>query len=213
MGLIVAVSCPLFPCSAQNTNDTPTASSVVASSNDSSAPGQIRLRQSVAGVVKLLNAGFSNDVVVAYVNSLGSPFNLTANEIIQIKDQGVPLPVITAMLNHDAALQNSIPAAPPSYNNSQTPAATNDNAVVYQAQSNPQPQVVGQAPSTVQVEYVGASPGPDYYWYPGYWGWNNGWVWVGGYWGPRVGYRGWVGYHGGYTYHVGAGFDRRDRFR
>jgi hypothetical protein len=58
--------------------------------------------------------------------------------------------------------------------------------------------VVAQAPPPVPVEVVPLTPGPDYYWAPGYWSWNGAWLWVRGSWvlRPRPGAI-WVGGHWG----------------
>src|SRR2546430_1200579 len=45
--------------------------------------------------------------------------------------------------------------------------------------------VVAEAPPVPQVEAVTPAPNPEFYWIPGYWSWNGGWVWIGGRWGPR----------------------------
>jgi hypothetical protein len=45
--------------------------------------------------------------------------------------------------------------------------------------------VVTQPPPAPQVEVIPVSPGPQFYWVPGYWSWNGGWVWVTGVWAPR----------------------------
>jgi hypothetical protein len=61
------------------------------------------------------------------------------------------------------------------------------------------------------VEMIPVSPGPEYYWAPGYWGWNRGWVWIGPAWHPRAGYgagryhSAGTGYHGGRGGYHGGG--------
>ena len=64
----------------------------------------------------------------------------------------------------------------------------------------PQPAVTVVAPAappTAQVEVMPVAPGPEYYWTPGYWGWNGAvWVWVGGRWAPHPWHGAvWVGGH------------------
>jgi len=160
------------------------------------------LSAGAAEVVKLAGAGVGEDVVLAYVRSSQAPFNLTANTILQLKDAGVASPVIAAMLNRDGALRaQPVPRAVPG----------GAGAVPVQA---PPPQQVAPVYTTVPavqpaapVEVVTVSPGPDYYWVPGYWGWNAGWIWTGGYWGCRTGW-GWGGYHGWGGYR-GSGWSGR----
>lgn len=208
MAAMTWMLCPAY----SQTNADATAAPVVQPPTASAPAGMpaVPLRSSVAEVVKLSAAGMGDDLVVAFVNGSRSQFNLTAGEIIQLKKQGVSMTAITAMLNHDIALQNSNPTTQANSNKGQPGVSSNQDAVVYQAQSAPDSGVVSQAPPP-QVEYVTVAPGPDYYWYPGYWGWNNGWVWSGGYWGFRGGYglggyRGWSGYRGGYGFHGSTGF-------
>ena len=58
--------------------------------------------------------------------------------------------------------------------------------------------IVEQAPPPPQVEVVPVTPGPDYYWVPGYWTWRGTWVWVGGRWAVRPWHGAvWVGGHWG----------------
>jgi hypothetical protein len=52
--------------------------------------------------------------------------------------------------------------------------------IVPEGATAPMAQVAPPAPP---VEIVTATPGPDYYWVPGYWTWNGGaWIWVSGRW-------------------------------
>src|SRR5437762_9501165 len=83
-----------------------------------------------------------------------------------------------------------------------------ERQVVY----TPQPggeTVVTEAPPPPQVDVVTVSPGPAFYWVPGYWSWNGRWVWVGGRWSPRPHPRAvWVAPHyarrgHGYVYYHG----------
>jgi hypothetical protein len=58
----------------------------------------------VAEVVKLAESGVAEDVVLAFIQSSKSTYNLSANHILYLKDLGLSAPVMTAMLSHDTAL-------------------------------------------------------------------------------------------------------------
>jgi len=167
---------------------------------------------SIAEVVKLSKAGVGDDVVLAYVKNARSVFRLRADDILQLKDAGVSMPVITAMLNHDTALaeqnraQSPRGAAQYQYNQQVYPPSGNPPApgqpVMPQDATNLPPgqgpveaplvdNGAGQPPPP-EVESIPVAPGPDYYWAPGYWGWDAGWIWIGGGWYPH-GYYGWGG--------------------
>jgi hypothetical protein len=154
------------------------------------------LAPNAAEVVKLSGAGVGEEVIIAYVQNCQSPFNLSADAILRLKDAGVTSPVISAMLTHDSSLRNQNP--PTSYAASQQPQPVAPDLVP-----------ADQAPPPVPDQVIPVAPGPDYYWIPGYWGWNSGWIWIGGRWGFRGGYgwggRGWYGHGGWGGYHGGGG--------
>jgi len=144
---------------------------------------------STVEVVKLAHAGMGDDVVLAYVKSSQIPFNLSANDILTLKNEGVNSPVITAMLQHDGLLRKAVPA-PVAYVPSQP--------VAVPVPAAPVVQITPPPPPAPQIEVVTVSPGPDYYWDPGIWSWNgNCYIWVGGRWGYRhdilLGGRGYYG--------------------
>jgi hypothetical protein len=64
----------------------------------------------VQDVVKLTQAGLSDDVILSQIKNNGASYNLTADQIILLKNQGVSQSVIKALLAGGAA---PIPAAAP----------------------------------------------------------------------------------------------------
>lgn len=67
------------------------------------------------------------------------------------------------------------------------PAVTNYQQIPPQQWATPG-VTVAQAPPPPQAEAIPISPGPGYYWTPGYWAWQgNNWVWIGGAWVVRPG--------------------------
>src|SRR5437764_15124790 len=51
-----------------------------------------------AEVIKLASSGVTEDVVVAYVNNSQYQFNLSAGDVVYMKDVGITSSVITAMI-------------------------------------------------------------------------------------------------------------------
>src|SRR5262245_5314889 len=79
-------------------------------------PGAANISPNAAEVVKLASSGVGDDVVLAYVQNSQTPFDLTADNVLYLRDLGVSQPVITAMLNHDSAMRGQAPeGAPPPY--------------------------------------------------------------------------------------------------
>ncbi len=70
------------------------------------APVAANISPATAEVVRLAEAGTSEDVILAYVQNAQSSFNLSSDNILYLKDVGLTSPVITAMLNRDSALRN-----------------------------------------------------------------------------------------------------------
>ena len=74
-------------------------------SEEKTPPPNIRPGRPVAEIIKLANSGVEQDVMMAYVTNSTSTFNLSAEEIIYLKDIGVPDPVVTAMIVRDQTLR------------------------------------------------------------------------------------------------------------
>jgi hypothetical protein len=199
LALVVFMAVPVYAAQSSSPAASGTAPALVAQATNAAALTAPALSRNAAEVVKLSSAGFSDDVVLAYVKKCRFLFNLSANAILGLKEAGVSPRVIAAMLIHDNSLRNPNPR--PQYANSQQP-----QSVV------PDVALGDQTPPPTPEEVIPVAPGPDYYWTPGYWGWNAGWVWVGGSWCFRGGYgwggpygRGWYGHGGWGGYHGGGG--------
>ncbi len=167
----------------------------------------------VADVVRLMKSGVGDNVVIAFVNTSTQPYNLTADDILALRDADVSAPVVSAMLSHDSVLQSRSGQQPATgAAATAAPATTAPAAAAATTPAAPTPQYLGanstSPPDTTSssqgaavtadppdplVEVVPVAPGPDYYWTPGYWGWNNGWSWLGGRWAPYP--HGYYGYH------------------
>ena len=145
-----------------------------------------------------------DEVIRAYIKSCQSPFTLSADGILQLKDAGVTSPLIAAMLAHDTSLRGQNPPAAFNYNQrlyppaEQTPGAARSGPTgsptavrcprAWPGAGRPDP---GLQPGPRRSSR--SPPGPDYYWAPGYWGWDNGWIWVGGVWRSALAWDGVVG--------------------
>lgn len=55
----------------------------------------------VQEVVRLAQTSVSDDVIVAYIDSVPEPIRLNADQIIYLRDVGISMPVIQALLRHD----------------------------------------------------------------------------------------------------------------
>ena len=65
-------------------------------------------------VLRLSQAGTSQDVILAYVQNASGPFYVGADQIVYLQNNGVSQGVITAMLNHDQALRaQGVPVTAP----------------------------------------------------------------------------------------------------
>ncbi len=86
-------------------------------SDESPAPPNVRTVGPVADLIKLASSGVDQGVLLAYATNSASLFNLNAEEIIYMKDLGIPSAVVTAILQHDQALKEggagSNPNPPP----------------------------------------------------------------------------------------------------
>jgi hypothetical protein len=179
------------------------------------------LSPGAAEVVRLAGSGVGDDVVLAYIQNSQVPFNLTADNVLYLKDIGLSPQVTSAMLNHDSTLRNQpqqyAPAAPAAP--SPVAPAVPAPAVPAVPVATPPPTYVTSAPADVSYFYNDLSPygtwvsleGYGWCWQPqavvvspswrpycdgGYWVYTDaGWFWQSNYsWG-------WAPFHYGRWYH------------
>jgi hypothetical protein len=175
----------------------------------------------VSQVIELEQAKIGDDTVIAYIRSSGNNYNLSANDILYLRQQGVSDTVLTAMLTQPRA--NVAMAS--SYSQAAAPAPQySEPAPQYSAPApaaGPDTSTYGyDAAPAAPVTYVQSAPTtyyyPSSYYYPysyynypsysyyGYYGWPRpwygwGWGWWGGGWHWGAGWHGgWnTGWHGG----------------
>jgi hypothetical protein len=79
----------------------------------STLPADVVPGSPLAEVVKMLQAGVDLTTIKSYVLNSATPFNLTADNIIFLRDEGAPNDLVTAMLDRDKALSTSAAMPPP----------------------------------------------------------------------------------------------------
>ncbi len=208
-GLVATLALPLLSGYAQ----TPGAPAPGAPEQAQPAAGA-NLSPGAAEVVRLAGSGVGDNVVLAYIQNSQAPFDLTADNVLYLKDQGLSPQVTSAMLSHDGTLrgqpQQYAPAAPaPAMQPPVSPMATAPTAPaqVYApapvaapaAVAAPAPAYVTGAPPDVSYFYNDLSPYGSWVYLEGY-----GWCWQ-----PRavVVSPGWRPYcDGGYWVYSDAGW-------
>jgi len=104
-GTAVVALC-LLGASFPQTSNAQTDSATPPAPDDSTAlPPDIYPSSSLAQVVKLTQSGVSEEVIMTYVTTTTSLFSLNSDQIIYLKDIGVPDTVVQAMIQRDQALQ------------------------------------------------------------------------------------------------------------
>jgi hypothetical protein len=182
LGLLAALVFPLFTTQAQTPAGAPP---LGAGSPPAVSPG-------AAEVIKMAEAGTSDDVLLAYVKNSTSTFDLSADQILYLRDIGLSSPVITGMLSRDSELRSQAP--PYTYDQKLYPATVPPPAAVASEQAPPpepapapQPAAV-EAPLTPPPAYVSSPPPEVGYFYDnlspyGTWVQLDGVGWC---WQPRV---------------------------
>ena len=182
----------------------------------------LTLPYGAANVLKLAQANVGEETIVAYIEKTGHGYNLGANEIIYLRDQGVTDRVVSAMLTQEkktrdaaaaqAAAEQLVAATPPA----PAPAAPVAAPQYQQAYTPPPVTYVQPAPAPLIVMRDSSPRLTDYGIYPRYgysycgypsYGYRSygyspsvsfsfGYGYGGGYCGS--GYRGGYGYYGGH---------------
>jgi hypothetical protein len=113
---IVAMAVSMLSVSAQHRTTAETANA-----GEAQPAGAANVSAAAAEVIRLAGSGVGEDVVLAYIQNSRATFSLSVDDVLYLKDVGLSSAVISAMLNHDAALRNQAPAATPA---TETPATT-----------------------------------------------------------------------------------------
>lgn len=146
--------------------ETPTTETVAlpapALDSEKKLPANIRPSTPAGEVIKLVQAGVDETVMLNYITNSGSMFSLSSDDIIYLNDLGVADTVVTAMMQHDQGLKGawSQPASQsPQVAAQPLPAAA--PAYVNPPQSEPQPTAAETAtPPAANVTYFYDSLAP-----------------------------------------------------
>jgi len=165
-------------------------------------PSDIDPDSPLAQVVRLVQAGVEQSVILTYINNSTNLFNLDADRIIYLNDLGVPTEVINAMMQRDQQLeQMGVAAASPP----QPAVTTETTAPPAEVTVNYFYDTLAPYGGWVDIEGYGWCWRPtiviyDTGWQPycnnGHWVYTDyGWYWVSGYsWG-------WAAFHYGRWFH------------
>ena len=202
-------ACSAGDVAAQN----PSSSTTAPDATQAVSPSKIQLSYGVEDVLKLQRANVSDDTIIAFIDNSGRVYNLSASEIVYLREQKVSDHVLTAMLTQRKKGTESAPPtaqqAPSAPTNTQ-PVSTVPAAPTY---VQPATTYVQSEPVYVPSSPVYVAPAYGYYRYP-YYGGYYGYGYpslslsfgIGGYYGGgyyRGGYYHGGGSHGG-GYHGGG---------
>ena len=66
-------------------------------------PQSLAVSAALAEVIKLVQAGVAEEVLLAYITNSSASYVVGANEIVYLNDLGAPNSVITALIQHDSS--------------------------------------------------------------------------------------------------------------
>src|SRR5271169_218977 len=89
LGLITAMAMPMYSGNGQTPVAPPAPPTPVVAAPNYSTPLKINPSSNVDEVIKLSKSGVDDAVVVAFVKNSRFPYNLKADEILRLKDEGV----------------------------------------------------------------------------------------------------------------------------
>src|SRR5438552_813395 len=103
----------------ENTNAAPEAVPATKVVQPAVAPEEAKTSPATAEIIKLVQAGVSEEVILSYITNSTLPFNVGSDQIVYLNDLGVSSTVITSLIEHDKlpgiAAKNSTvgPSLPP----------------------------------------------------------------------------------------------------
>lgn len=163
----------------------------VAAAETSFAQTDVQLPYGAPQVLQLAKAGINDGTILTYIQNSGTIYNLNADQIVYLKQQGVSDTVINAMINQRTAVaaQNAVAAQ----TTAAAPATTIQNNYNY-APAPEQSAVTTTYVQTVPSSSIYVIPDSRTYAYYNYWPYSY----------PR--YYGYYGYYSYPTVSVSLGF-------
>src|SRR2546423_6009598 len=124
-------------------------------------PEDVNASAALAEVIKLANAGVSEEIMMTYITNSAYPFNINSDQIVYLNDLGVSPEIITALIQHDSlrgvAAAKNIASLPPSQ------PVTSPEAKVYAPQAVPDPGAPGPDSATPVVAVEEPTQAPEFY--------------------------------------------------
>src|SRR5579862_8498570 len=98
MGLLIAMAVHSTRAEVPGTNVAPT---------KTIAPAQVNLPPVPAEVLRMSQAGMSDDVITSYIQKSDNPYTLDADQIIYLHDLGLSSDVLNTLVNHVETAANN----------------------------------------------------------------------------------------------------------
>jgi hypothetical protein len=112
-------------------------------------------------ILQLAQARVGDDTIITYIRNSGNSYNLNADQIIYLRQQGVSSAVVNTMLSQPAAaMLPPLPATP-------APAPVSDSQSAYASAPPARPSIVGPSVSAIDPT-AAAAAATTYYYYPPY---------------------------------------------
>ena len=89
------------------TADKPELKSVAPVARPAVVPENLKVSPALAEIIKLAQAGVSEEVMLSYITNSSGVYRIGADEILYLNDLGVSTPVITALIQRDAAPESA----------------------------------------------------------------------------------------------------------
>jgi hypothetical protein len=166
-----------------------------------------KLPYGVEEVLTLSRNHVSDDIILTYIQNSGTIYNLSPQDIVYLRNQGVSDRVVNSMVDQrrkttetSTQVATAIPTSPTVSTTSSVPEAPVAPPPPEYTQTAP--SVTTPAPSTVYVMPPPAPVYPAYYYYPGY-GYYPPRYYYPGYYGPTVSFGFRFGSGPGYGYRYG----------
>jgi hypothetical protein len=156
-----AVATPSSDTSASTTPATTSSAGLAAAVQPSTAtaPPDLQLYGGTKEVVKLAQAGVDDGVILSYITNANVRFGVSTDQIIYLNDLGVSGTVVTAMMQHDAALNAAAAANTPPPATSAPPTAPGTDNAYPPAQTVDDTGAATPPPDTTDfADYAGPNP-------------------------------------------------------
>lgn len=112
-GAVLWLALALLPAAIAQTSPPSSVPAPANPATPATLPTDINPLSPLGQVIRMLQSGVAESIILTYVTNATAPFDLTTDDVIYLNDLGAPTEIVTAMIQHDQQMSVPVSTSPP----------------------------------------------------------------------------------------------------